>query len=392
MIRLSCAALVLALCSFPSIAEMSANDAFNEGSTFGTARNPEVREGIKTENAETTVPNYSATSEKSGLYGGMKNLNPDGHLEKTYCATDGLTSPDPKQVEACQATNLLAGMNETGNPFSINKETDPLMIKKREIQADPGAATGMPFTSSLSECTATSSTSADITRTETCTDVIPFPKSDTCTMPWEVEVLQHNRYECSKGKDATTKKCNELLVVTCNSNMVPNITVNAEFWWCDTCTNKTIDMQSLQNAFRTVAQASGNIVTYTYGGYGSTCFQMTATGGADVYGYYNGVLFGTGKVLTFCHSGALPTGITLGTGNRTKSGKPTIRFSGNGDCPNKTWKPGTKDYPGHWTCTGYTTMCPDGSAPLTIDGTPACLGNITCTSTWDKSACTALGL
>ena len=265
MTRLYSAALLFALCSCPAIAQMSANDAFNEGSTFGTARNPEVREGIKTENAETIVPNYSATSEKSGLYAGMKNLNPDGHMEKTYCATAGLTSPDPKQVEACQATNLLAGMNETGNPFSINKETDPLMIKKREIQADPGAATGMPFTSSLSECTATSSTSADITRTETCTDVIPFPKTSTCQMPWEVEVLQHNRYECTKGKDPTIRKCNELLVVSCNSNLMPQVTVNRQWWWCDTCAGKVSDMQNLQDAFRAVAQASGASVSFTYG-------------------------------------------------------------------------------------------------------------------------------
>lgn len=391
MTRLYSAALLFALCSCPAIAQMSANDAFNEGSTFGTARNPEVREGIKTENAETIVPNYSATSEKSGLYAGMKNLNPDGHMEKTYCATAGLTSPDPKQVEACQATNLLAGMNETGNPFSINKETDPLMIKKREIQADPGAATGMPFTSSLSECTATSSTSADITRTETCTDVIPFPKSDSCQMPWEVEVLQHNRYECTKGKDPTIRKCNELLVVSCNSNLMPQVTVNRQWWWCDTCAGKVSDMQNLQDAFRAVAQASGASVSFTYGSYGQACFQMTAIGGANVLGYYNGGYFGQGKVLSYGFGRSCPYfGMTLGS-TVSKSGKPMIEFRGNSECPNKVWKPATKDHPGMWLCIGYTPICPDGSPPINIDGGYACIGNVTCTSYWDKTACAPYG-
>ena len=367
-------------------AEMSANDAFNEGSSFGTARNAEVRAGVKKEAAEDVVPNYSASSEKSALYGGMKNLGPDGHLEKSYCAADGLSSPDPKQDEACQAVNTLAKINETGNPFTINKETDPIMVKKREIQADPAAASGMSLATTLSECTSTTTTTSDVTRTETCTDVIPFPKSDSCQMPWEVEVLQHNRYECTKGKDATIRKCNEVLVVSCNSNYVPQITVNREWWWCDVCSSKYGDMVALQNAFRDVAQASGATVSLTSGTVGGTCWTLTATGGADVVGYYNGAHFGTGKVLTYCSGG-----LTLGGNTQYKSGKPTIRFSGNGDCPNKTWKPGTKDYPGHWTCSGYTTICPDGSPPLTIDGSPACLGSVTCTSYWDKTACSPYG-
>lgn len=366
--------------------EMSANDAFNLGNTFGAARNAEVRQGVKKENAETMVPNYSATSEKSALYGGMKNLGPDGHVEKTYCATDGLSAPDAKQVEACQAVNTLAKINEKGNPFTINKETDPILVKKRQVQADPAAASGMSLATTLSECSSTTTTTSDVTRTETCTDVIPFPKSASCQMPWEVEVLQHNRYQCTKGKDPTIRKCNELLMVSCNSNAIPQITVEKEWWWCDVCSSKYGDMIALQYAFRDVARASGATVTLTSGTWGGTCWTLTATGGANVLGYYNGGYFGQGKVLTYCGGG-----LTLGGVTKYKSGKPMIRFAGNGDCPNKVWKPGTKDYPGHWSCSGYTAMCPDGSPPLTIDGAAACLGNVTCTSYWDKTACSPYG-
>ena len=196
-------------------AEMSANDAFNSGNAFGAARNAEVRDGVKKETAEGTVPNYSASSEKSALYGGMKNLGPDGANEKTYCATDGLSSPDAKQVEACQAVNTLAKINEKGNPFAINKETDPLMIKKRQIQADPIAASGMPFATSLSACTPEAITGSSITRDETCFDAIPLPKTDACQMPWEVEVLQHNRYRCLTGKTSQSYSCSDVLSVVC---------------------------------------------------------------------------------------------------------------------------------------------------------------------------------
>lgn len=196
-------------------AQMSANDAFNEGSSFGTARNAEVRAGVKKEAAEVVVPNYSASSERSALYGGMKNLDPDGHMEKAYCAADGLTSPDPKQVEACQAVNTLAKINETGNPFSINKATDPIMVKKREIQADPTSFTGMPFGTSLSECTNETVTGSSITREETCFDAIPLPTSSSCQMPQEVEVLQHNRYSCLTGKKSEAYACSDVLSVVC---------------------------------------------------------------------------------------------------------------------------------------------------------------------------------
>lgn len=195
--------------------EMSANDAFNLGNTFGTARNAEVRQGVKKENAETMAPNYSATSEKSALYGGMQNLGPFGANEKIYCKTDGLTSPDPKQREACNATNTLSDINEHAGAIVINKETDPLMIKKREIQADPVAASGMPFATSLSACTPEAITGSSITRDETCFDAIPLPKTDACQMPWEVEVLQHNRYKCLSGKQSQSYSCSDVLSVVC---------------------------------------------------------------------------------------------------------------------------------------------------------------------------------
>lgn len=195
--------------------DMSANDAFNQGASFGTARNAEVRAGIRREDAESTVPNYSATSERSALYGGMTNLGPFGTNEKIYCETDGLTSPDPKQREACNATNTLSRINEHADAITINRETDPLMIRKREIQADPVAASGMPFSTSLSECTNDSVTGSNITREETCFDGIPLPTSNSCQMPREVEVLQHNRYSCLTGKQSASYSCSDVLSVVC---------------------------------------------------------------------------------------------------------------------------------------------------------------------------------
>jgi len=387
-------ACVALLTPMMSEAQMSANDAFNLGNAFGTARNAEVREGVKEEGLSSAVPNYTGTSERSSLYSGMRALGPDGFTEKDRCATTGLSASDPREVEACQAVNVLAGIRASGRLISLDKNADPLMIKKREVLADPVSATGMPFLTSLSECSSSTVTTADVTREDTCTDVIPFPKSSSCQMPWEVEVLQHNRYECSKVKEPIVRRCDEILTVQCNTNAVPQITINREWWWCDTCSAKASDMRNLQDAFRAVAQASGATVTFTRGTYGSACFEMQATGGADVMGYYNGVYFGKGTTLRYNMADGCslrPYGLTLGGFNKTKGGKPMIRFSGNSECPTKVWRNGTKDHPGYWTCLGYTTMCPDGSPPLTINGEPACIGSVTCTSSWDRSACAPYG-
>ena len=212
---ISFALLGLALVSCGALAEMSANDAFNEGNSFGVARNAEVRDGVSTSAAEDTVSNYSSTSERSALYGGMTNLAPFGTNEKVYCQTEGLSAPDSRQREACNATNMLSNLREHAPEIIINRETDPLMIRKREVLADPVAATGMPFATSLSECSAEAVTSSDITRTETCFDGIPLPSSASCQMPWEVEVVQHNRYACLSGKKSTVHNCQETLLVSC---------------------------------------------------------------------------------------------------------------------------------------------------------------------------------
>ena len=110
---------------------------------------------------------------------------------------------------------MLSSLRDHAPAITINRETDPLMIRRRAILSDPVAATGLPFATSLSECTAEGATGSDITRTESCFDGIPLPSSSSCQMPWEVEVVQNNRYSCLSGRRSSIHECQETLLVSC---------------------------------------------------------------------------------------------------------------------------------------------------------------------------------
>lgn len=200
---------------------MSPSGAFNAGNSLGIAANPDVATGITESAASTTVPNYSATSPRSALYSGMKNLGPDGLSETTYCQTDGVSSPDSKTKITCDATNLMTDFNIHKPVIHIDKTLDPLMVKRRAIQDDPASAS-LPINNSTSACKPETTTSADQTREETCTDVIGMPSSSSCEMPQEVDVLQHNRYQCDEGKPGTSHSCSKTLTTDCSTGCYPN--------------------------------------------------------------------------------------------------------------------------------------------------------------------------
>lgn len=202
-------------------AEMSATEAFSLGRGFGTEANATVPSGITPAEAEAKVPNYAPTSDRSSLYSGMRNIISDGAGQTTYCKTTGYTSSDPKEKLSCDATNLLTDFRLHEPTIAIDKNTDPIFVRKRAIQANPEASS-LIINSSTTACTPTTSTSADVTRTETCFDYVGAPTASTCQMPWDVEVVQHNRYQCDQGKPGTRYSCSERLVTTCSMGCYPS--------------------------------------------------------------------------------------------------------------------------------------------------------------------------
>jgi len=217
--------LLFVLAASAQAAEMTATDAFALGRGFGTSANAGVPSGISSSEAESKIPNYSTTSSRSSLYGGMRNIGPDGLGQTTYCKTTGYTSTDPKEKLACDATNLLSDFRLHAPTIAINKSTDPIMVRKRAIQANPEASS-LTINSSTTACTPTTSTSADVTRTETCFDYVGAPTASSCQMPWDVEVVQHNRYQCDQGKPGTQQTCSNTLALDCGP-MIDGCDVNA---------------------------------------------------------------------------------------------------------------------------------------------------------------------
>ena len=200
---------------------MTPTDAFSLGRGFGSAANATVPSGITPSEAESKVPNYAPSSDRSALYGGMRNLGPDGVGRTSYCETTGLTSADPKEKLSCDATNVLTKFRDHAPTIALDKNTDPLFVRKRAIQADPQAAS-LTINTSTTACVPTSSTTADTTRTETCFDYVGAPTASSCQMPWDVEVLQHNRYQCDQGKPGTVRTCSSSLVTNCSTGCYPD--------------------------------------------------------------------------------------------------------------------------------------------------------------------------
>lgn len=170
-------ALLLPLCLVSSVtcADMTANDAFNEGNTFGKANVGTAKSKISTttaSDANTGVPNYTATDPASSYYmGGTGSLTAPATAGVTGCtSTAGTADPDPHTHGKCEGVRML--MNDPGKKnvmFPLNATTDPLVVKRNMVSGDAETYLGSLIVSGgYAGCAEKTVKDPDKYETETC--------------------------------------------------------------------------------------------------------------------------------------------------------------------------------------------------------------------------------
>lgn len=154
---------------------MTANDAFNEGNTFGKANVGTAKSKISTttaSDANTGVPNYTATDPASSYYmGGTGSLTAPATAGVTDCtSTTGMADPDPHTHGKCEGVRML--MNDPGKKnvmFPLNSTTDPLVVKRNTVSGDAETYLGSLIVSGgYAGCAVKTVKDPDKYETETC--------------------------------------------------------------------------------------------------------------------------------------------------------------------------------------------------------------------------------
>jgi hypothetical protein len=164
--------LPLWLTSHVACADMSATDAFNDGSAFGTDNVGAAKNNINTTTASGGVPNYTATDPASGYFmGGQGSLTPPAAASVTNCtSTPGTADPDPHTHGKCEGVRML--MNDPGKKnvmFPLSSATDPLVVKRNMVAGDAETYLGSLIVSGAnSGCANKTVKDPDKYQTETC--------------------------------------------------------------------------------------------------------------------------------------------------------------------------------------------------------------------------------
>jgi len=170
-------ALLLPLCLVSSVtcADMTANDAFNEGNTFGKANVGTAKSKISTttaSDANTGVPNYTATDPASSYdMGGTGSLTAPATSGVTGCtSTAGTADPDPHTHGKCEGVRML--MNDPGKKnvmYPLNSTTDTLAVKRNMVSGDAETYLGSLIVSGgYAGCAEKTVKDPDKYQTETC--------------------------------------------------------------------------------------------------------------------------------------------------------------------------------------------------------------------------------
>jgi len=226
-------------------AQMSMQDATQQGNQLGTSLNPNIYQGITTSNPVDVVPQYNPAEPAQTQYfqGGQGSIVAPGTARVAACASQS----DPE----CQAVNLMSKGPQTRPQFTIAND-DPLLTRVRGLTANAGSLAGDmigDIFSTYDTCTTTTTTTSPIYETQVC-DEFATLENTVCKMGQEVIVDPNYAYKCletiQSQSNATCnvgrvvqvdavhtyqcqKSVNKLENLTCNRVLIVNCTWQGDY-------------------------------------------------------------------------------------------------------------------------------------------------------------------
>lgn len=196
--RLFAAGLVCAMSFGLARADMTPDQAFGAGKSFGATQSGQIGAQVNDGRAQATMPEYHDSAPAGTLFqGGQGVLFGPGQARKDFCATPGGPLADRDKYD-CDASNLLSGMNNARGALQINRQTDPLLNdpNRAAVKANPDAYIGSSPAASGTGCVERQVSDPGQTRIETCNQAYTI-ENTTCQKVLTVAVATTNT--CTPG-------------------------------------------------------------------------------------------------------------------------------------------------------------------------------------------------
>ncbi len=175
---------ILCACAFATLPAQAASrsEAFEQGSTFGRSGNAAARSHITTTPPASTVPHFTTTPPQSTYFGSTDLGGNASALQSACLVAPAAGSPS---AQACAAINF-ARENPARRPSFNITPTDPLLVRGKQITADPQSIAGN-LAGTYAGCTTRSITTPDIFDKHICNEYRVLERL-TCERTLSVDV------------------------------------------------------------------------------------------------------------------------------------------------------------------------------------------------------------
>jgi hypothetical protein len=154
------AAVVLAEDSITTPAE-----AFNAGKEFANEGKTAAGGSVNSTSGSNNLPYYSTSSPETGHFqSGRSLIGGAGTTKQANCQS--YTAPSAFEQQECEAVNFLSRNSSTRIQYTIDAETDPLIVGSQEVIDNPGSVPG----ASEQECRVETVVTPGTYTTEYCTE------------------------------------------------------------------------------------------------------------------------------------------------------------------------------------------------------------------------------
>lgn len=129
--------LTFALASVPA-AILSANEAFNQGKSYGNTQKQSQKSNITKEKAQEFVPYYNENPSQTSTYG-SKPPRAQGDQRIDECRSKPMAEMSPTDQEECRAINYLVDQHDRQLPYTFDENADPMFTNFAKAKRSAGA-------------------------------------------------------------------------------------------------------------------------------------------------------------------------------------------------------------------------------------------------------------